>query len=485
VKSHSVAKPDPRRALVVMMLAAWACGGRHHPPPDPVAAPAAVLEASAPVVQVRSGDATGNWTLSRDQDPDIFTVVVPRGQRREVCFESGPRSLCRTVAQGGQADFVIRHQGVDYPTRIAGVPPMAEFDDRYQAAHRGRIEVEVPEVYELVNVAIAITPTARASRYLVARSDRYHGEVEAWFARFADHPLIAALDRELVDHHYFDIKMNGYAFEFDGHDRIVRSPVYDRTGFPNLPTNSLAPHLEQLQAFADASRFRDFYRDHRAVYQAQESFFRDTVDLTAMLDWLRGQFPSVPGYDGYKVVFSPLVGGSQSVTTLDSNGYRELQVHVNYPYPGEQAAGLSAAAAGFARGEIVFTELNHGFINPAAEPYREAIGRAFADRGPWATPGSSADSYQGAMSLFLEMMNWALVAVLADDVAPAADRAELIARLDQFMGEQGRGFPRFAPFRAELERLYRARAPGHTVESLYPAMIAWCEAQGGAAAAAR
>lgn len=52
------------------------------------------------------------------------------------------------------------------------------------------------------------------------------------------------------------------------------------------------------------------------------------------------------------------------------------------------------------------------------------------------------------------------------------------------MGDNGRGFPQFAPFKTELLRLYRQRAPGASVESLYPRMLAWCEARRGAPATA-
>ena len=97
--------------------------------------------------------------------------------------------------------------------------------------------------------------------------------------------------------------------------------------------------------------------------------------------------------------------------------------HVNFPYPRPSDADLSAAAAAFQRGEIVFTELNHGFINAAATPYRDQIACTFADRGFWTKTGTSADSYENAMSLFLEMMNWALVALYVEDVARSGPRA--------------------------------------------------------------
>ncbi len=434
-----------------------------------------VLRASAPVVEVWVGESKESWTLSAGQNPDVYTIIVPRGERREVRFVSGGRSLSRAVALGEKADFIIHFNGVEYPTRIVGAAPMAQFDETYQNAHRGRIEVERPEVYELVNIAIAMTPTGRASKYLVARESPYYDAATAWFMPFADHPFVAALDRELVARRYFEIKMNAFSFAFGANDRIVRSAVYDRTGFSGSTQNTLAPYLGEMQAFADASRFREFFRNQQGVYRAQEAYFRERINLSGMLDWLRLRFPKMRAYDGYKIVFSPLVGGSQSVTWLESNGYRELQAHVNFPYPQPGDAQLSAEAAAFRRGEIAFTELNHGFINPAAAPYRDQITRTFADRAFWTKAGTSADSYGNAMSVFLELMNWALVALYAEDVVPSAERGRLVAALDDSMGDSGRGFTRFAPFRAELLRLYRNRSAGASVESLYPQILAWCE----------
>lgn len=286
---------------------------------------------------------------------------------------------------------------------------------------------------------------------------------------------MAALDGELGKGRYFELKMNAFAFEFAADDRLLRSRVYDRCGFPGSPQNALLPLLDSLQAFANHSRFREFFGIHRPFYQSQKSYLSSALDAPAMLTWLRSRFPTAVPFDGYRIVFSPLVGGRQSVTWLESNGYRELQAHVNFPYPVESDGALSPAASSFRRGQIVFTELNHGFINPAADPFRPQIAAVFSDREFWVVKGSSADSYGNALSLFLELMNWALLALYAEDAAPAADLELLHVTLNAFMGEQGRGFRHFPAFRMELLRLYRQRLPNTSVEALYPALLDWCK----------
>ena len=126
--------------------------------------------------------------------------------------------------------------------------------------------------------------------------------------------------------------MNGYAFEFDGRGRIVPSRIYDRTGFPGNPDNIMRPFVPALQAFADATRFRTFFADNAATYREQERFYRESAGVPEMKRWLDAQFPGAQPYDAYKIVFSPLVHANQSTTWFVSNGFRELQPHVNYPY---------------------------------------------------------------------------------------------------------------------------------------------------------
>jgi hypothetical protein len=279
--------------------------------------------------------------------------------------------------------------------------------------------------------------------------------------------------------------MNGYAFEFDRKGRLVRSRVYDRTGFPSDRRNWLVPYQRLLQSFADTSDFRAFYRKHRATYAAQVAFYTDTCGVDSMRAWLDRNFPGRSGYDGYRVIFSPLVAYNQSATWIESNGYRELQAHVNYPYSQDVprrtgGAKLSPTSVTVLRGDIVFTELNHGYINPEADRYEDRVLGATSRREHWVEARMGPGYYQG-VSLFNEYMNWGLVSLRITDLAPAEEQATLIAAVDEMM-TRTRGFPRFTAFDAFLVRLYRGRAPGQMVADLYPRIIEWFEMENAAAA---
>lgn len=437
---------------------------------DRLVAQAAVLDAS-----VDGQLYVGAWTLAKEANPDVLAINVDWGKSSEICLISGPHSLCRTVAAGEHYDFVISFDGFDYPTRIAGAEPMAVFDAAYQAENRGRTQILVPEVYELVNIAIALTPRGQDFG-MIYKDSPYYSEVQEHFAAYADHPLITAIQAEISRDQmkYHRLKMNGYSFEFNDDGRIVRSSVYDRTGFSGDTSNDLAPYQQLLQSFADETGFRAFYSAHRPLYDSQISYYRDEIDVAGALAWLQANFPAVKPYDSNKIIFSPLVHGMQSLTTFSSNGFTELQPHVNFPYAVAEDESLTPKDVALRRGTILFTEMNHGFINPTALAHASRIGETFADRAFWTTPRQLGNDYSDPMSLFNEYMNWALVSVYFYDKADAADRDLMIQRLEPFM--EGRGFAQFVPFSRFLVKLYAERAPGATMADLYPQIVDWAVA---------
>ncbi len=172
---------------------------------------------------------------------------------------------------------------------------------------------------------------------------------------------------------------------------------------------------------------------------------------------------------------SPLeVGAFQG----ESNKFKELQPHVNFPYPEDlkqKFAGnnLSEAAANIFRGNIVFTEINHGDINPEAEKYSDRIAKAISNRNFWVAKSKGADYYSGNAA-FNEYMNWALVSLRIADYAPPQEQDKMIASVETMM-TKWRGFPQFENFDKFLVELYKNRRPNQTLADLYPQIIEWFE----------
>lgn len=451
------------------------------------------MRSTVPLLGMRHGEdfRPSAWRLAPEYAPDVYEAPLPDGRPTRVAFVSDVDSIAFLVEEGREYDFVVVKDGVRHWTRIVGrrFVPRARFDSAYQAANRGRIEIEIPEAYELANVAIALTPTAIETYGLVYQKSQYYEEMRRWFDPHAGHPVIAQLDSvlRLDANRYHSLKMNGRAFELDAEGRLVKSAVYDRTGFDGEPSNVLEPFAAGLEDFARASNFRRFYAAHRDLYAGQIAFYRDTANIAAMQTWLSNHFPGAKPYDSYRIVFSPLVAYNQSATWFESDGFSELMPHVNFPYAQDLqerhgTTALSDSAAVLLRGIIVFTEINHGYINPEADRYAERIAAAVSNRDLWVDP-AMGPNYYGGNGIFTEYMNWALINLRFADFAPPAERDSLIARIDRSMVE-GRKFPHFAEFSRFLVPLYVGRGE-RTLAQLYPEIIAWFERENAGGAARR
>ncbi|MEM9304015.1 MAG: hypothetical protein AAGE01_18015, partial [Pseudomonadota bacterium] len=127
------------------------------------------------------------------------------------------------------------------------------------------------------------------------------------------------------------------------------------------------------------------------------------------------------------------------------------------------------------RGFILFTELNHGFINPEAEQYYQRVDVIFADREFW-VPELDANAYSIPGAVFTEYLNWSLPSLYAMDQLDEEGVAALVTRVGDSMVER-RGFARFREFNEALMRLYEERAAGETAADLYPALLDWAEAE--------
>jgi Domain of unknown function (DUF4932) len=423
---------------------------------------------------------TNGWNLTPDAKPDVYEAELIDGKAHRVTFITDLDRISFNVEENKKYDFIIEWGDKICYTQIVGkrFVPAARFDGKYQAANRGKTSVEIPEVYELVNVALAMTATGISDENMIYKQSDYYKTVRLRFDKYRNHPLLAALDAELQKNSgsYFYLKMDGYAFEFNKTGKIVQSKVYDRISWGK--SNSLRPFLAQLQSFAEETDFRQFYKQNKRTYREQIAFYRDTADIGEMKKWLDKNFPKSNDYNAYKIIFSPLVAYNQSSNWFESNGFKELQPHVNFPYADDikrnsQLKDLSKTAEIVYRGDIVFTEINHGYINPEADKYADRIIKATSRRDLWVLKSQPANYYPG-ISTFNEYMNWALVSLRFTDYVPRAEQDKMIAAIDKMM-TKGRGFPKFTEFDKFLVDLYRSRQPNQTVADLYPQIIEWFE----------
>lgn len=430
--------------------------------------PALVHEAQTPALDLKVGEETYAGAISLPLEDDRTVVNLGSGKGPvPVCVIDAQRETCFTLLTDETRDVVIRFGGDEKTLVFSYLGPQASFSPEYQAAHRGTLDIEIPVAYELVNVAIALTDYAKENPGLVAVSP-YLGEVRSRFESQAGHPVIVSLDklmREDADS-YHTLKMNGGAFDLADDNLLSRSPVYKSMGWKR---NDLLPLMEQLQDFANATKFAQFYAEHQTLYSTQIAYLRDDVDVGGMIAWLESEFPNVNPYDHIRILFSPLVGFNQSVKSFEEDDFRQLIPHVNFPYPEAEDAELSAPTLTLYRGLILFTELNHGYINPTIDPFSASLQAAMPDLSVWARD-DTVQAYDTSTAIFTEMTNWALVSVRAYDVLPEEDAGQIAKRIERIM-VNNRGFKRFAAFQERFLELSRARAKGVSVGSVIPALV--------------
>ena len=448
-----------------------ACAGVSPEPKTSVASadptPVFVTQASALDVRLDGELYRGVLALPLEDERNVVNLGAGR-EPIPVCVVEGERETCVTVRPDEPLDVIIRHGGEDRVLELSYLGPQVSFSSEYQAMHRGTLDIEIPVAYELVNVAIALTPYARENPGLAAPSP-YLDEVRTTFAAQADHPFVTRLDQLMREDgsNYHTLKMNGAAFVLGDDNTVARHPMYKSTGWGG---NDLLPLMEEMQDFARATGFAQFYEAHLPLYNSQVDYLRRDVGVDGMIAWLGTEFPDVTPYDHTYIVFSPLVGYNQSVKTFDEDGFRQLMPHVNFPYPEEDDAELSAEALKLYRGLILFTELNHGYINPTIDAYSGAIQDAMPDVSVWAA-NETAQGYGSGTGIFTEMTNWALISVRAYDVLPEAEADKIAARVERIM-VRSRGFTRFGAFQRRFLELTRVRDEGVAVASVFPALVA-------------
>lgn len=347
----------------------------------------------------------------------------------------------------------------------------ASFTNGFKREHDGKMNVEVPKVYELVNILFSLTEAGRNNPGTVRKNTDYYDLVQSRFSRYSEHVAVGIFDSLLTNGKYLDTKMDAYAFEFNVDGKIVESPIYHILSWQD--TNSILPFLATLNDFAAESGFLKFYGDRQQYYNDQYSTFMDTLQVDSMITWLKHNFPQTD-YNSYKIVYSPLVDSNQSSWHWEDNDFKELQAHVNYPFPTAYYSKFKPGTREVVRGNIVFTELNHGFVNPETtrNNYGLIFREIFDDMSVWIDTDRPAGNYQNPFACFNEYLNWGLVSLRYYDTVPENELDGLQLEIEQMMVEH-RGFVKFARFNQFLLEIYKNRAENQTIADLYPLIVSW------------
>lgn len=352
-------------------------------------------------------------------------------------------------------------------------PKNVHFSDAYVQAHKGRFEVYVPEVHELANIVVAISNMGQQDSNMVDMTTAYHQKVLARFLPFKNHPLMQVVNSHLLADdvtnsywYYYGLKMNACAYDFDENSRIRNKGIIKHMGF-GQPKDPIRANLALLQDFAEKSNFRDFYRENTAYYDSLIVNYRALNPADKMQQWLESRFGHQ--YGNYTVVFSPLVGGAHATRAYRDNGFEQTFMYV---CRADYSSLYNQNGNELRQSRVVFTEIDHNFVNPISDKHLDRIQKAFADRPKWVST-SKGDWYRSSDAVFNEYMTWAVFSLYCYDNFPPSDADLAVQKMEKQM-VQDRGFIRFHEFNQQLISLYKAdkSAPA---ETWYAGMLDWCD----------
>ncbi|MBB4077999.1 hypothetical protein GGR28_000600 [Lewinella aquimaris] len=367
-----------------------------------------------------------------------------------------------------------------YRLRFNGTPQPHPSD--YQAAHRGATTFAIPEAFELANVIL----------YLSALSDStgnhptgtaYTDAVAAHFAPFRRHALVRLLDKHAASDAagfslYYSFRDNSYGFTFDEWDRLTPVPYHlpvsidYSSGLAPFTGMGFADLLYLVQDFALQSGFRQFYRDHAGEYAEQIERQQRLMPVRGMWDWLEREFPE--RMDHYAIVFSPLIGGSHSTQRFQENPFdQRYSFHESIMFVSGPDELLPSSYDSLTRealqSGIVFTEIDHNYVNPMTSEHYDAVRAAMGTLTDWNNRAGSG-YYDSPGDTFNEYVTHALFCLYVRETYPAEVAELVIDRREQLMVR--RDFPRFLDFnRAFLTQFVKENRSQPLSES-YPAIIA-------------
>lgn len=337
------------------------------------------------------------------------------------------------------------------------------FDEDYILANRGRHKIEVPEVQELVHIIMALTARGIEDKNLVNQEGTYYEKVMQRFGRYKEDPIVLTMQSLLEKGMYNILKMDACGFYFEG-DKIKKDKTYNKLSWSG--PNSLEPFVAEIEAFGKKTNFRAFYRENLPYYQQNIDKMEEQAAVKEQWAWLENNFDQK--YDNYRITFSPLVSGSHSTNRFVQPDFKQTVMFIRGPV--EDAQYSEEMLKGFMN-VIIFTEIDHNYVNPVSDKYAKEIKSALPDLSSWAA-AQALEFYPNEYMVFNEYMTWGVFSLYAREKFEKEDFDKLNDHLETMMAER-RGFTRFKEFNRKLIELYDKRSDGQKIPDLYPEILSY------------
>lgn len=334
----------------------------------------------------------------------------------------------------------------------------ASYSEIYKRSNKGKVNVVIPQVYELVNVLVALTDDVQPN--WVNRETDYYKRVQEYFTPNKHHPVVEKLNAELNSNLYLNIRENSAAYVFDG-QRIEQSGTYE--GF--RARDEFKKLLSLVEDFATKSNFLSFYQSEQPFYDKLARLEHEGAQVKEAWDWLQKEFTDK--VDSYRIIMSPLAGGSHSIRLFENNNFKENIIFMSAP----SLAGTDSTDSGITDALALrraFTEIDHNYVNPVSDKYAKDINEAMSNLDRW----NEGSGYRNPYATFNEYMTWAVFGLYVYDRFGESTYNMIMPQPVDFM-ENKRGFVKFGEFNQYLLELFQQHHNKKKVPDLYPEILEW------------
>lgn len=426
-----------------------------------------------------------NWKIDNSLNPDIFEVEV-KSEKRIVEYRDGKNSISFEIKKGDTIDFVvIDKNNLPANQRIVAVEPNINFTDSYIKKYKGKTIVDIPEVSELVNIIMVLHKDAEKDENMFDTSTDYYKRVKAYFEPYKTHPIIDTIQKYIANieykedykasvfsnesyWYYYAMKMNACAYKFDNQGNIKNEGIIREIAKGWSPFDPMKD-IALIQDFANHSNFRKFYTDNKAYYNHLLDIYSKLNPIQKMQNWLDNKFKF--NYGSYVIYFSPLIGGAHSTNGFEDNGFNQTYMFIARA---DFDKKLSPAINELSESRVVFTEIDHNYVNPISDKFIKEINSNFDNREVWAK-GEHTSAYETPYKVFNEYMTFAVYSLYVLDNFTSRDFEEYIPKMENKMIED-RGFVNFKEFNRELIEIYK-KDKNQPIEQIYIKILDWSKAK--------
>lgn len=329
------------------------------------------------------------------------------------------------------------------------------YTNQYVKSHLNNVKISIPETFELANIILRLS---ECSAKTGNRPDtEYSNRVDKYFREFKNHKLIQILNKKCEGDEYWDtyygFRENSMCYEFDEEHFLQYTTPYKHVN--NDKADIFGGHFRNLlylvQDFATKSNFSTFYTQNEKYYNQNIERQKELLPIRDMWDWLENHFPQRK--ESFHIIFSPLIGGSHSTRNF-ATGYRstefeECLMFINSPENLDKTELEEKVKIGLMSG-IVFTEIDHNYVNPVSSKHIDDIKNLLVDKDFWARK-EAQKNYKHEYAIFNEYMTHSVFCLYIAERYKSPFKEEIINRRIALM--ERRGYPKFEEFNSRLIHL--------------------------------